>query len=364
MISVLFVINSLAMGGAEKLLYDSIPKYVQFGLNVKVLIFHGEQFELVKKLKKVKGCTIYSLNSPSVYNPFLIFKISKFLKNVDLVHVHLFPALYMVAMARIGSNTKARFIYTEHSTTNRRRTFYFKWIDRYIYRKYDRIVTITEEVKESLKEHLNFNSSRFTIIQNGVDLLQIQKASKSTTSFFSEDRDAKIIMQVSRFHHPKDQATVVRSLLELPDKVKLILVGEGIEQAKVKSLVLALNLQDRVLFLGLRTDVPELLKAADIVVLSSHYEGLSLSSLEAMASGRPFVASKVPGLTNLVEGAGVLFEHQDHLDLAEKINHLLEDPEYYNQVAAACLERSEKYSLDQMVNAHIQLYNELCPNQN
>ena len=81
----------------------------------------------------------------------------------------------------------------------------------------------------------------------------------------------------------------------LPLEVKLVLAGEGVLKKKCQDLVETLKLKERVVFLGLRMDIPQLLKTADVVVLSSKYEGLSLSSIEGLAAGKPFVASDVPG---------------------------------------------------------------------
>lgn len=127
----------------------------------------------------------------------------------------------------------------------------------------------------------------------------------------------------------------------------------------MKELVDSLDLKEQVLFLGIRTDVPNLLKMADVAVLSSHYEGLSLSGLEAMASGTPLVASNVPGLSNLVFGAGILFDHKEETDLATKINTLLNDGEYYSQISKSCMVRVKKYSIEKMVMNHLMLYKKL-----
>ena len=102
--------------------------------------------------------------------------------------------------------------------------------------------------------------------------------------------------------------------------------------------------------------MPKLLKTADIVVLSSHYEGLSLSSIEAMASGKPFVASNVQGLTELVKEAGVLFQDNDDRTLASELSKLMEDPDYAAQVSKRCLERASQYDVHKMVKAHLDLY--------
>jgi glycosyltransferase involved in cell wall biosynthesis len=139
----------------------------------------------------------------------------------------------------------------------------------------------------------------------------------------------------------------------------LCLVGEGQNRVVCENLAQTLNLSHRVSFLGIRTDIPELLEIADIVVLSSHYEGLSLSSIEAMASGKPFIASDVPGLRDVVSGAGLLFLAGDAKCLAKKINMLLSDSELYEKTAQACLERSKQYDINKMVEQYIELYKEV-----
>ena len=156
-----------------------------------------------------------------------------------------------------------------------------------------------------------------------------------------------------------DRSTLIKALKLLPEHIKLILVGDGPLKRECEMLVAELGLNERVLFLGIRTDVPQLLKTADIVVLSSKYEGLSLSSIEGMASGKPFVASNVPGLKEVVQGAGILFEQGNDKELAFKINELLENENYYNEIVGKCLERASNYDIEIMVNKHIDLYNSL-----
>ena len=115
--------------------------------------------------------------------------------------------------------------------------------------------------------------------------------------------------------------------------------------------------------MGVRPDVPDILEQSDIVVLSSHWEGLSLSSIEGMASGRPFVASDVDGLHEIVNGAGILFHEGDDIELARKIQELCENPQLYKQVARQCQERAERYDILVMANKYLELYNKLIFNQ-
>ena len=156
---------------------------------------------------------------------------------------------------------------------------------------------------------------------------------------------------------------MVRAIPYLEHPATLIFVGKGAEMEKIKQLVSELDLDRSVQFLGMRTDVASLLKMADVAVLSSNHEGLSLSSLEAMASGTPLVAANVTGLKNLVHGAGILFDHKDEIDLAEKINMLVSNKKLYTETVAKGTKRVKKFELEVMVQSHIALYKELCPNK-
>ncbi|UMB60346.1 glycosyltransferase [Lutibacter sp. A80] len=356
---VLQVINSLHTGGAEKLLLESIPLYVKQGIKMDILLLNGSETPFLTALKKQECCRIFSIGKGWVYNPFLILKIILYLKHYDVVHVHLFPALYFVALAKIMSFSKVKFVYTEHNTNNKRRRFYvFKLIDRIIYENYKKIITISNDVELSLKKHLKTRKSKFIRIQNGVNFQKFSKVNAYKCSDFFSIED-KILIQVSSFTHQKDQVTLIKSLTALPEQVKLLLVGEGELKERSEVLVQKLKLTTRVKFLGIRMDVPQLLKTADICILSSKWEGFGLVAVEGMSCGKPLIATNVPGLNQIVKGAGLLFPVGDEKVLAKHIMDLLHTKNYYNKVANACLERSKKYDIELMVNKHIALYNSL-----
>lgn len=356
---IVHIINSLASGGAEKLLLDTIPMYREKGIEVDLLLLNGTSSPFMEALKETGCCSIYSLGLKSVYNPIQVIKLIPFLKMYDIAQVHLFPSQYWVVLAKILSFSKIKLILTEHNSTNPRLENHFiAVIDRLFYRFYNKVVCVSNEISNTFKNYTGFKESKFVVIENGIDLKKIHAAkpyfkNEISNLFSSEDF---VMMQVARFDMQKDHETVIYSLKYLPGNVKLLLVGEGVFKAKCQELVQELQLQERVLFLGLRMDVPQLLKTADVVVLSSKYEGLSLSSIEGMASGKPFVASDVPGLQEIVSGAGILFKQGDSKDLASKIENLRTDKVYYQETVNSCLKRSEQYGIQLMVEKHIHLY--------
>ncbi|MCB0443974.1 MAG: glycosyltransferase, partial [Flavobacterium sp.] len=116
---------------------------------------------------------------------------------------------------------------------------------------------------------------------------------------------------------------------------------------------------DRVMFLGFRNDIPELLKSSDIIILSSRYEGLSLASIEGLSSGKPLIASDAPGISNIVGNAGILFPIGNHKRLASEIEKLLQDKDYYESVVNRSVKKAEEFDIKNMVLKYKKLYLEI-----
>ncbi len=169
-----------------------------------------------------------------------------------------------------------------------------------------------------------------------------------------------VAVMVAGFREQKDQDTIIRAMALLPkDQYELWLVGDGVRRPELEHLIKEENLGNQVKLLGLRTDVPRILKTADVVIMSSHWEGLSLSNIEGMAAGKPFVASDVNGLREVTKGYGILFPHEDAKALADIIKRLHDDLTYYKQVADKCYERAKEFDISKMVDAYNQVYESL-----
>jgi glycosyltransferase involved in cell wall biosynthesis len=351
---ILVVINNLDAGGAEKLIVESLPKLIAEGLDIEVLLFNKDSSPFLKQLEET-NCPIHSLDIKNVYNPTIIYRLIPFFNTYELIHVHLFPALYWTALANFFNRKKAKLIYTEHSTNNKRRKVYFKPLEKFIYKQYSKIITISDDVDFEIKKHLGFKNDCFIKIFNGVDTSKYSLAKPLNEKFF-KGSDDKILIQVSRFDFPKDHKTVIESLKHLPDNIKLILVGEGKLRKEMEAYTNILGLVDRVAFLGFRRDIPELLKSSDIIILSSHYEGLSLASIEGLSSGRPLISSDAPGISNIVKNAGILFPIGNHERLAAEIQKLLQDKDHYTSVVNRSIKKAKQFDIEYMVLKYKKLY--------
>ena len=360
---VLHIINNLNIGGAEKLLVETLPLYESFGVQVDVFLLTKVDSPFVSALEENFNGNIYYSGLKSVYNPCQILKIRDFIQHgdYDVVHAHLFPTLYWVSLVKTFFGIKIPIIFTEHSTHNKRLDkFIFRAIDRCIYRKYQNILAITPQVKQVLVQKLNINPEKVEVVYNGVEVDKYKQASPYAEGTFFE-KGATILMQVSRFQAAKDQKTVIRALALLPQKYKLLLVGDGETKIECENLVQALSLQERVQFLGSRVDIPELLKTADIVIQSSHWEGFGLVAVEAMAAGKPIIASDVVGLRDIVSGYGLLFQKGNEDQLAKEIE-TLEDKRYYKEIADKCTERAEDFHITKMIKNNIAAYQQVINN--
>lgn len=348
---ILHVITSLATGGAEHLMVDLLPRLHDLGNEVELLIFDGTRTPFYEQLEAA-GIKIHSLGiGGNVYNPLNIFKLVKFIRKYDVIHTHNTACQLFVPVARFFSFGGAKLVTTEHNATNRRRgNRLFKLLDKWMYSQYKRIICIADQTKDNLEAHIGVKSKIVTIY-NGVDTSRYLKPIKDIAN-----KDRFVISMIAAFREQKDQDTLIRAIGQLPEEYSLQIVGDGERRTVLEELVDALALQNKVRFLGIRTDIPDVLSDTDVVVLSSHWEGLSLSSIEGMASGRPFVASDVDGLREMVKEAGVLFPHGDHVALAKAIKNLCENPEEYKVVAERCQERAREFDISKMSREYYNAY--------
>lgn len=353
---ILQVITSLRTGGAESLLSDLVPLMNKDGNQVDVLVFDGTETPFMLKLRE-QGVKVLTLGTDKdVYSISNINKLIPIIKQYDIVHTHNTACQMYAAIAKKMGEAKCKLVTTEHSTDNRRRHHRcFKPIDKWMYKQYDAIISISDIAEKMLRQYIGNNYPIFTIA-NGIKVDAYLHAEPYTDL---KGKDDKIIIMVAAFRVGKQQETVIKSLLHLPVNYKLWLVGDGVRRQECEQLAKDLGVAERVKFWGVRTDVPRLLKTADVVVMSTHYEGMSLSNIEGMASGRPFVASNVKGIREITEGAGVMFEEQNDQQLAEIIQHLMTDKSYHDEVVQRCIARAQEYDVSKTAEGYLNIYKKL-----
>ena len=362
-LKILHVITSLRTGGAERLVADMLPRMRERGHDVELVVFDGTVTPLYRQLER-QNIKIHPLacGAAQMRNPMHIFRLKEYLDcdRFDIVHTHNTSCQLLTALAA-GKNAPI-LVTTEHNTFNRRRNW--RWygpVDRWMYSRYDHVICVGEQTRRNLSERLAgcAELTEISVVPNGIALEAVSEAKPDKSLRMPDETGRKVVIMVSAFRAQKDQPTLIRAMQHLPDDYRLWLAGDGVARSSCEALAAEMNLSERVRFLGVRDDVPALMASADVVVLSSHYEGMSLASIEGMAAGKPFIASDVEGLCEVAGGAALLFPHRDHRRLAELIRRVCEDDSLRAEVIAGCRERAMRYDIGHTVDGYEKIYTNL-----
>jgi glycosyltransferase involved in cell wall biosynthesis len=176
------------------------------------------------------------------------------------------------------------------------------------------------------------------------------------------DKDDRLIMQVARFHPVKDHDTAVRAFAQVADQVdraRLVLIGDGPQRSTTQQLASDLHISSQVTFMGVRDDVLALLPGADVFMLSSLSEGVSVTMLEAMATGLPICTTHVGGNSEVVDHGrtGLLSPRRDHHALAQNLQLLLTHPHMRAQMGENARQHlGAQFSQIAMHQAYARLY--------
>lgn len=349
---ILQVITSLETGGAEVLVVNLVPRFRALGHEVDVCVFNGRRTPLMDRLEKENpGVRIHKLGH-GYYNPFYILKLARIMRGYDIVHTHNSSPQLFVALASVLCSVG--LCTTEHTTSNRKRAW--KWyalIDRWMYNRYSHIICISRKTQENLMLYIGNTKAKVCTIHNGINVEEYIQAH----SMKDIAKNRIIVTMVAGFRYQKDHETLIKAFALLnKDKFELWLVGDGERRLIIESFIKELKVKGVIKFWGIRTDVPNILKSSDIVVVSSHWEGFGLAAVEGMAAGKPVIASNVDGLAQIVGGYGVLFPHQNANVLALEIKKLAGNRDYYHSIVERCMNRAEQFDIAKMVNSYESLY--------
>lgn len=290
-------------------------------------------------------------------------------KQIEVLHAHQYSPFFYAALARPLCGFRPRLVLTEHGrhypdhVSPVRRAVNRLVLDRLA----NAVTACCRFSAEGLRATDGFSGARITVIENGIEVNNYGSGDKrQARQKAGLDPARKYLIHVARHHPVKDQATLLRAfaqaLPELP-QVDLLLVGDGPLRGELENQAVELRIVDRVKFLGIRADIPDLMRAADIFTLTSLSEAASLTLLEAMASGLPVVVSAVGGNPEIVrhEHEGLLFPRGDTNACAAAFRRLFAEPALAARLGAAGRARaSEKYQLSRTVEQYYHLYRQLA----
>lgn len=355
---ILHVITSLRTGGAEKLMIDLLPRLRDLGNDVELAVFLGVQTQFVEQLEET-GIIIHKFGmNQNVYHLSNLIKLRPFFNEFDIIHTHNTACQLYAAISSIG--TKQILCTTEHNTFNRRRNkIVLSFFDKWMYSRYRKVICISKDTEKNLIHSiLGHFPTPTCVINNGIDVKKYAEAQPATQER-SEWRGKHIIMHIAAFREQKDQDTVIRAMKHLPKEYHAVFVGGDVRREFCEKLAKEIGVEEQCSFLGVRSEVPQLIKAADIVVMSSHWEGFGLAAVEGMAAGKPVVASDVAGIREIVKDSGILFPPHDDQQLAKEIIRLTEDKEFADQIIRQCQAKAAEYDISVMAEKYNDVYKTL-----
>jgi glycosyltransferase involved in cell wall biosynthesis len=304
----------------------------------------------------------YSLNNIKAY---LIMR--KLLKNrgYDLIHTHTPVASFITRFA--ARNLGVPVLYTAHGFHFYKGAPLRYWILYYNAERLSAkwtaglVVMNREDFEAGQKLGFIEGKNLYYVHGVGVDINKYQQRNYNVREKLGLSDKANVVVCVAEFVPNKNHIQLIKAWKYVcdrePDSV-LLLVGKGKILDKIRRAVLNLDITKNVYFLGYRNDVPQILSASNIFVLCSYREGLPRAVMEAMAVGKPVVATNVRGNCDLVEDGvnGYLVHLGNPYSLADAILKLVRNPELAQQFGKAGRKKIEDYSLQNVINEMDNIY--------
>lgn len=359
----MFVITGLGVGGAERQVVDLADKLAERGHSVKIAYLTGP----VRLNPSNTAIEIFGLGINRSVISFSrgLFRLVSQLKDFkpDVVHSHMGHANIISRLSRLFVDMPC-LISSSHSV---RDGGYFRAL---LYRVTDRLADIStnvgSEAVRAFEHKWAVPRGRMVSVVNGVDLSRFYEDENSRKLLRRSnglgDRD-KVVLAVGRFYKAKDYPNLLRAFSIVSKRegaVQLWIAGDGPLLLEMQGLAKDLHIDSVVKFLGVRKDIPDLMRLCDVFALSSEWEGLPLVVGEAMASSKVVVATDCGGVREFLGDCGLLVSPRNHLELAEALCSSLSLPPLQvkglGQKARARI--VECFSLESAVNRWLAIYND------
>lgn len=355
--NVLFIIPTLRTGGAEKMLVELLPQLKREGVNCSLLLFDREKTYFSTLLEN-EDIQIYYTARKSFFNLLNVMTFLNviFSSKYDIIHCHLTYSQFWIALVSFFNFRRKKLITTEHSSNNRRRGNRFLcYVDKFIYSRFHRVISISEAVQSSLLDWIKpRNVSKYVVIENCIDIKKFSNATPVLRSEFGMGDKDIILIMVGRMTEAKDQACIIKALTLLGDEYKAILVGDGDTLEGNRALAREWGVEHRVYFAGERNDIPNVLQVSDIYIQASHWEGLPTAPLEAMAAHKPTIGADVPGIRDVLPQK-MLYRHSDFENLADLVLRVSS----VNDIDSLLKEQQQilkRFDLTNIVKKHLEIY--------
>lgn len=365
--TVLLLISSEGYFGAENMLVNLGVSLLKLGCRCVVGVFCDTRFRHteVGDRAQAQGLTVEIVPCVGRFDWRAVAHIKRLVGKyeVDVLHTHGYKAdLYGCAAAWPG---RVALVATCHNWPSRSRSMRaYAALDRFAMRAFDRVVAISDPLMEIL-ERSGIQVAKLDMIANGVETERFCDA-RATLRDVADGDDAPLIGFVGRLVPAKGGDILLRAaqrVLHSHPKAKLVIVGDGPSRQEWELLASQLDISDRVVFAGVRQDMPGVYASLQLVVLPSLDEAMPMCVLEAMAAGKPVVATRVGAVPKLVDPnrTGVLVEPGDVDGLSAAILEVLDNPEWARHLGENGRARvTEHFSAGSMARRYVELYREVA----
>jgi glycosyltransferase involved in cell wall biosynthesis len=302
----------------------------------------------------IKHITIPDIDNK---NPFTIFKIMfilvKIIRNekIDVIHTHHRMAAFYVRI--ISFYTSVLHIYTAHNVFEEKRK-----LTKFSLEKAN-IIAVGNEVRNNLVEYFHIKPSKITVINNSV---RLNNSPNKKIKIIEENKASFMIGNIGRLAIVKGHKYFLEALKKFKDEgcnFKAFIVGEGEERSNIEAQIKRLGLKNEVILVGYRTDIQNIMKYLDVVVLCSLQEGFPLTPIEAFSMGIPVVATDAGGTKDVVIDLvnGYLVKKEDTEGLFERLLYLYRNRSQLEELGAnALISYKEKFSFDIYANKYMEFY--------
>lgn len=364
-ISVCHILPALPAHGAEQLLVDLFRAFDRDRFDLSVLLIRGEG-PLAREIRAL-GIPVVRLSARFRFDLSILGQIRAYVvaHKIDVVHTHLMTADLWGRLAVLG--TKVRIVSTSHNIhadSGRVRGV----LDRMLAYFTDAIVCVSPVVRASRTRESRLPSDRMVSIDNGIDLQRVHapesRAVARAALFLGEGTLALGI--VGRLAPAKNHALLFEAVALVcregaGSRLAVLVAGDGELEAALATRARDLGIDGQVRFLGLRRDIPRILKALDLLVISSTREGLPIVLLEAMKAGLPVIATRAGGIPDVIDDGrtGILVD-SDPATLARAIVRLLFDGALRERLGKAAEESVvQHFDVRKTAAAYARLYRSL-----
>ncbi len=361
---VLHVIDSLALGGAQVVLWNLLAHAdrTRFAPEVACMHGHGVFWERLRATGVPVRSLSFDHRFPS-YVPLLAWLYLT--RRYDVVHCHLLAANVIAKPLAALLGVPVRI---NHDHCNDKLADPRKWVpgaDRWANRFSTHVCAVSESTRQFLVAHERMPAERVTTVHNGIDLATCQPRPEQRAAArkkWSLPDEAFVVAGIGRLTYQKNFALfleVAAAVVERHPRAVFVLAGTGEEEAALRAQAAALGLGERVRFLGYVAEMTALYPALDMLLLTSRYEGLPITILEAMACGVPIVASRLDGVQEVLRDGGdcALVPEGDCDGFTARVGELIAQPELARRYADAALVKVRgQYSAEAMTRAVEAIY--------